>query len=161
MSTRNNSKRKAKRNSQESNSEEPVSNSSRIENNENALSSEQFEEITKNVKNSLQRDIKDAVNAVEMRILQAIKENSRNHAQAVPREIDSPGLLQSQPGNSNIEFMDQNIQGTSSTVPINQPLEIEINCDVERRNNGNWGDLKFLIASVLSVICLTHFSLIW
>ena len=134
MSTRNNSKRKAKRNSQESNSDEPVSNSSRLENNENALSSEQFEEITKNVKNSLQRDIKDAVNAVEMRILQAIKENSRNTAQAVPQEIESPGLLQSQPENSNIEFMDQNLPGTSNTIPINQPLEIDITCDIERRN---------------------------
>ena len=134
MSTRNNSKRKAKRNSQESNSDEPVSNSSRLENNENALSSEQFEEITKNVKNSLQRDIKDAVNAVEMRILQVLKENSRNVAQSAPQEIESPGLLQSQPGNSNIEFIDQNLPGTSSTIPINQPLEIDINCDVERRN---------------------------
>ena len=69
-----------------------------------------------------------------MRILQAIKENSRNTAQAVPQEIESPGLLQSQPENSNIEFMDQNLPGTSNTIPINQPLEIDINCDIERRN---------------------------
>ena len=54
---RNNSKRKAKRNSQDSNSGEPTANSSRMENDENILSSDQFEEITKNIKNSLTRNL--------------------------------------------------------------------------------------------------------
>ena len=85
MSTRNNSRSKAKRNSQDLNSGEPAANSSRIENDENILSSEQFEEITENVKNSLQRDIKNAVTAVEMRILQAIRENNRGLASELPQ----------------------------------------------------------------------------
>ena len=85
MSTRNNSKRKAKRNSQDFNSGEPAANSSGMDNDENTLSSDQFEEMTKNVKNSLQRDIRDAVNAVEMRTLQAIRENSRGTASELPQ----------------------------------------------------------------------------
>ena len=129
MSTRNNAKRKAKRSSQESNSDEPVSNLSRLENNENVLSSEQFEEITKNVKNSLQRDIKDAVSAVEMRILQAIKENGRSSAPALSQDVENPGLPQSQPGNSNFEFvressMSVNGMDTSMCVSVcSEPVQ--------------------------------------
>ena len=69
-----------------------------------------------------------------MRIVQAYKENGRGSASELPQNVESPGLPQSQPRNSNFEFVDQSVPGTSNTVPINQPLEIDINCDMERRN---------------------------
>ena len=103
MSTRANSKRKAKRASQESILNEPLATSQRTE----ILSSEQFEEITQNVKNSVKRDIRDAVNEVEMRILQAIRDNDSGRPSGETHTGPTAPISQSRPGTSNPEFVTQ------------------------------------------------------